>query len=167
MDDFNHHLKLADDIYVASRQLDDLIDQSHKLKCTKKQFYIPEDGVIYSRYLLLGKTCIQKLAIYPCLFKCCMDSVVCAIDYKHPEIRAPEVYYHVHDRIQERDICFRELSDELFYTKNDIRIIRRIAERTVYLMDACISLYTGFHRHKRGYLSTMCKERDRIKNLII
>lgn len=170
MEEYHRHLRLADKIYVLSRQVDSLIEQSHRLKCEKKfgsksyHFVNPNDTKLYSKYLLLGNTRINPMAVYPSLFKFCMDSVVSSIKYKHPTIKPNKVYYCMGERISDDTIDFFELSDELFYTVEDLKILRSTTEQTVKIMEACVQMYPG--RLKHGYLPMMRGEIDRVKRLL-
>ena len=167
MDEFIRHVNLANEIYVLSRQVDSLMRQTKELKCDKKQFVSPYDVIPYTKYLCLDTKSKKQLTVYPCLFKCCMDSIVHSIKYKHPTIKPGKVYYCVQERIDDSDIVFPKLSDEHFYTDDDIKLIKKTAERTLLIMDACIKLYDKHPSFEHSYKSSMIKERDRVKRLLV
>ena len=167
MDEYARHIKLANEIYVLSRQVDSLMDQTNKFKCDKRQFINPYDVIPYTKYLCLDTKSKKQLTVYPCLFKCCMDALVHSIKYKHSTIKPGKVYYCVQERIDDEEIAFPKLSDEHFYTDDDIKLIKKTTERTVLLMDACIKLYAKHPSVEHGYKVGMIKERDRVKRLLV
>jgi hypothetical protein len=171
MEEFNWHLGFAREIHILSKRVTDLIESSHLLKCTKtttnNQFIHPGDAEVYLRYLFLNKTSISSLSTYPCLFRCCMDTIVHTVDYKHPTIRPSMVYYGITERVSDDDIEFTKLSDESYYTDYDIHILRRTTEQTLQIMDNCIYMYNEHPRFDLDYMNRMRKERNRVKLLLI
>ena len=163
MEEYERHVYLGEEIYILGKQVNDLIEQTHKLKCVKNQFRNPYDLVPYTKFLFLDRKKNSFLSVYPCLFKSCMESVVNSINYNHPSIRPCEVYYSVYERVHEDDIHFFRLSREPSYTEDDIKIIRGVAERVLRIMESCIVMYT---RPNRGYMAMMTTERDRVKKLL-
>lgn len=166
MEEFNWHVKLADDIYTLQKQVSNLIEQSHERKCIKKRvryhFIHPGDSHSYGRYLFLGRKENTTFSTYPCAFKSSMDSVAAHLTYDHPTIAMMDIYYT--DRIQ--NVEFLELSDEDHYTEDDIQILRGTVEKTLDIMDRCIQAYEKYKYASGGPLATMCKERDRVKRLL-
>ena len=158
---------MADEIYTLSRQVDHLIEQSYRLKCDKKEFRNPYDVIPFTKYLCLDTKPRQQLTVYPCLFKYCMDSLVSGVDYKHPTIKASKVYYCVQERVDDKDITFFDLSDGSSYTDDDIKILRSIAGRVLIVVNTCINMYKKHTSLDHSYLTSMRKERHRIKRLLV
>jgi len=166
MDKLTRHIRLANEIYIISRQVDNLIEQSYKLKCEKNKFVNPQDAELFNRYLCLDANPRRQITVYPCLFKYCMESVATNLEYQHPVIPVRKLYYCVQERIDDGDIDFFELSDELFYTDSDIAIMKNMAERVLTVINICISMYKRHSAYVHGYITGMRKERDRIKSLL-
>ena len=167
MDEFHRHLKVADEIYALSRQVDHLIEQSYRLKCDKKEFRNPYDVIPFTKYLCLDTKPRQQLTVYPCLFKYCMESLVACVGYKHPTLKASKVYYCVQERVDDKDITFFDLSDGSSYTDDDIKIFRSIAGRVLIVVNTCINMYRKHTSLDHSYLTSMRKERHRIKRLLV
>ena len=166
MEKLSRHIRLANEIYIISRQIDNLVEQSYKLKCEKRKFVNPQDAELFDRYLCLYASPRRQITVYPCLFKYCMESVAANLEYQHPVIPVRKLYYGVQERIDDDDITFFDLSDELFYTEEDISIMKNMTERVLSVINVCISMYKRHSEYKHGYITSMRKERDRIKNFL-
>jgi hypothetical protein len=166
MEKLTRHIRLANEIYIISRQVDNLIEQSYKLKCEKNKFVNPQDAKLFDKYLCLGTSPRRQITVYPCLFKYCMEAVAANMEYQHPVIPVRKLYYCVQERIDDGDIEFLELSDELFYTYSDTVIMKNLAERILTVVNVCISMYKRHSTCEHGYITSMRNERNRIKRLL-